>query len=84
MQDSQLRHGLDGLKGRVMVHPESTKRLITTKQAAERTGYTSDHISLLLRRKLVNGEKIGRDWLIDESSLIRYVKGKPKPGPKGR
>jgi excisionase family DNA binding protein len=59
-----------------------TRRLLTTKQAAEVAGYSPDHIGLLLRRKLIQGEKIGRDWLVDEKSLTKYIEASPKPGPK--
>lgn len=56
-------------------------RILTSTQAAELGGYTRDHIGLLLRRKIVQGKKVGRDWLVDASSLEGYVKRKPRPGP---
>lgn len=55
---------------------------LTSVEAASMTGYTPDHISLILRRGKVKGEKRGRDWLIDAGSLYGYVKEKPRPGRK--
>jgi hypothetical protein len=55
---------------------------LTCVEASSMTGYTSDHISLILRKGKLEGEKRGRDWLVDAGSLYRYVKEKPKPGPK--
>lgn len=57
-------------------------KLLTTSEAAELTGYTSDHIALLLRRKLVVGERKGRDWSVDAGALLRYIENDPTPGPK--
>lgn len=60
----------------------SKNRFITTKQAAARSGYSADHIGLLLRRGMLAGKKMGRDWFVYEQSLDRYVKSNPKPGRK--
>jgi excisionase family DNA binding protein len=58
------------------------KRLqLTTTQAARLTGYTRDHIGLLIRRELLSATKNGRDWLVDAQSLLDYVKKEPRPGP---
>ena len=54
---------------------------LTTTHAASLAGYTRDHIGLLLRRKIVLGNKVGRDWLVDAASLLDYVKKNPRPGP---
>ncbi len=61
---------------------------ITTKQAAELTGYTSDHIRRLIVGGKINGQRWGRDWQVDRKSLMAYVKAVehlgekrgPKPG----
>ena len=57
-------------------------KLLTTSEAAELTGYTSDHITLLMRRKLVAGQRRGRDWFVNAAALLKYVKDEPTPGPK--
>jgi excisionase family DNA binding protein len=58
--------------------------LMTTKEAAVRSGYSQDHIALLLRRGVLAGNKMGRDWFVDEKALNTYVKSNPKPGRKKR
>ncbi len=55
---------------------------LTSTKAAELAEYSRDHIGLLLRRKLIIGEKIGRDWMVSAKSLHDYIKKNPKPGPK--
>jgi hypothetical protein len=57
-------------------------RELTTIEAAKLSGYTADHITLLLRRKVLIGQKKGRDWFVEEDSLKKYVAAGPKPGRK--
>lgn len=57
---------------------------LTCLEASLLTGYTSDHISLLLRKGTINGQKRGRDWLLSAKSLYEYVQKKPHPGRKRR
>ena len=57
-------------------------RLITTKEGAARSGYSADHIGLLLRRGILAGKKMGRDWFVYEQALNTYVKSNPTPGRK--
>lgn len=57
-------------------------KTLTTSQAAQITGYTPDHLGLLIRRGSLKAEKVGRDWFIEPRSLYEYVKKKPKPGRK--
>jgi hypothetical protein len=58
------------------------KQQLTCLQSAELTGYTSDHISLMLRKGTLRGEKKGRDWFVEASSLYEYVQQNPRPGRK--
>jgi hypothetical protein len=58
------------------------KRQLTCIQAAELTGYTSDHVSLMLRKGKLRGEKKGRDWFVEASSLYEYIQENPQPGRK--
>jgi hypothetical protein len=46
--------------------------LVLIAEAAEQTGYTPQHISLLLRRKQVQGRKVGRIWLVDLDDLMQH------------
>jgi excisionase family DNA binding protein len=46
--------------------------LISTAEAQELTGYARDTMLRLLRSGRIEGEKSGREWLIDEDSLLAY------------
>lgn len=41
-------------------------------EAVEESSYTARHVSLLLRKGLVKGRKVGRIWLVDLDDLRRY------------
>lgn len=57
---------------------------LTTSEASGLTGYSSDHLGLLRRRKVIEGTKRGRDWLLDAQSLYTYVKSEPKRGRRAK
>jgi hypothetical protein len=65
-----------------LIEAATSKRKITTLEAADLTGYSPDHIGLLLRRKILEGKKIGRDWFVEAESLYEYVKKEIRPGRK--
>jgi excisionase family DNA binding protein len=46
---------------------------ITTKEAAELTGYRSAHIRYLAKEGHIIGRKFGRDWMIDRGGLQAYA-----------
>ena len=46
---------------------------ITTREAADLTGYHTVHIRRLIRDGHIRGRKFGRDWLLLESSLLAYA-----------
>jgi hypothetical protein len=46
--------------------------LVLIAQAAEESAYSAIHIRLLLRKRLVNGQKVGGTWLVDLDDLKRY------------
>ena len=54
---------------------------ISTKEAAEYTGYSQGHICYLLANGLVEGRKFGRDWFTTKEALDRYLATNPRPGP---
>jgi len=45
---------------------------ITTRAAAELTGYNLVYIRRLIKQKRVEAVKAGRDWLINQDSLLAY------------
>lgn len=63
--------------------------LITTWEASEIYNLSTSHLRLLLSKDKIKGRQArvtpNRSvWLIEESSLKKYIKSKPKPGPKPR
>jgi len=38
--------------------------MYTVKEAAEKLGISPGHVRRLLRKKIIKGEKLGRDWLV--------------------
>lgn len=52
-----------------MAEPE----FITTKEAADRLGYEVQHIRRLLHSGVLEGEKLGRDWVVRRDSVERRV-----------
>jgi len=55
---------------------------ISTKEAAEYTGYCEAHLRYLLRKGRVDGRKFGRDWFTTKEALQEYIATNPRPGPK--
>ena len=47
-------------------------QLVLIHQAAQKSEYTTRHISLLLRQGKVVGRREGRIWLVDIDDLRRY------------
>lgn len=45
---------------------------ITTRAAAELSGYTVVYIRRLIRKGRVEATRAGRDWLVNRSSLLAY------------
>jgi len=56
--------------------------LITVSEASALSGYTPQHIRLLIRQGIISARRAGGIWLVDVSSLQNYVEKAPKPGPK--
>ncbi|MFZ2983710.1 MAG: hypothetical protein WA053_01365, partial [Minisyncoccia bacterium] len=50
-----------------------TENLITTKDASELSGYTSDYLARLVRSGEISGKRIGHNWLIDNASLGLFL-----------
>jgi len=51
----------------------SGKRYISTRRAGKEHKYHSDYIGQLIRGGKVKGQKVGRSWYVDESSLSSYL-----------
>jgi len=46
---------------------------ITLSQAAKISGYTAEHLNLLCRKKILRGQKIGRNWNTTEDWLADFL-----------
>lgn len=49
------------------------RAFITTDDAAEQLQYTPQHIRRLVREGKLEGEKVGRDWLVTQESVAKHV-----------
>jgi hypothetical protein len=56
--------------------------LVLIVQAAQESEYSAIHIRLLLRKRLVNGQKVGGTWLVDVEDLKRYEQAMKQLGTK--
>jgi excisionase family DNA binding protein len=56
---------------------------ISTPEAAERSGLSKAYLTLLLRKGVLEGFQLSRDWLIYTDSLEQFLATPRKSGPKG-
>lgn len=56
--------------------------LVLIAQAAQESEYSAIHIRLLLRKRLVMGQKVGGTWLVDLDDLKRYEQEMQRLGTK--
>ena len=47
---------------------------ITTKEAAELTGYSPVSVRWMVREGKIEGQKFGRDWLVKRASVLEYTR----------
>jgi excisionase family DNA binding protein len=57
----------------MMTKDFSPTEWITTKEAAEMTGYNPEYIRQMIRNGRIAAEKKGRDWWIDHDSIEKYA-----------
>ena len=57
---------------------------LTTQQAAELSGYHSNHLRRLLRSGEIEGRKWGQSWQISRNSLNNYLKKAEQDDDKRR
>ena len=56
--------------------------LVLIAEAVKESGYTPQHISLLLRQGRIKGKKVGGTWLVDLDDLKRYEQEMNELGSK--
>ena len=49
------------------------EKILSTKEAAELSGYTPDYLARLTRAGKIKGERFGRSWCIDKRSLEHFM-----------
>jgi excisionase family DNA binding protein len=57
-------------------------RWITTKEAAELTGYAAAYFRQLIGRGRLQAHKIGRDWVLEKSEVLEYAEKMKRLGPE--
>lgn len=58
------------------------KGWMTTREAADLTGYNVKYLRNLVRRGRVEAHKVGRDWLVNRESLLAYKSRMDRLGPQ--
>jgi excisionase family DNA binding protein len=53
---------------------------LTTKEAAELSGYKPVSVRWMVREGKIEGQKMGRDWVVNRESLLNYVDKMEKLG----
>lgn len=56
--------------------------LLSVKDAAERLAVTQQHVRTLLRTRALEGQQIGKQWLIEPEALISYLEKQNDVNPK--
>jgi len=49
------------------------KQWITTQEAAELTGYSSELFRMLARKGAIKAQKLGRDWLLSREAVLDHL-----------
>ena len=62
---------------------ETNRECLTTAQAVERSGLSKTYLASLLRKGIIEGFQLSRDWFIYTDSLEKFLATPRKPGPKG-
>lgn len=57
---------------------------LTTYEASQKHKISQRHVWHLVSEEIVKGRQAGKVWLVDDTSLRKYLASKPKPGPKPR
>lgn len=55
---------------------------ITTKEASKLFKYTSSYLAHLVRTEKINGHRLGRSWIIEKDSLLRFIAQREKQDTK--
>lgn len=56
--------------------------LISLSEAAELSGLSSGYLRILVRKGMLEGKKIGRNWVTTEKAVRAYLARNRRRGPK--
>jgi|GEM_PF-2189397 len=54
------------------------KKFVKSRDAAKKTGYTTDYIGQLCREKEINARMVGRSWYVDLDDVVAHKKDKKR------
>ena len=82
--NDRFRTGSQADKETLRIAPlkEQLRDLISVTEASQLSGFTPDHIRKLIRKREIDGIKIGRNWLTTREAIRKYLKTERRPGPK--
>lgn len=62
---------------------DTSREYMTTPEAAKRSGLTRMYLAQLLRKGVLEGFQMGREWFLYTDSLEHFLAVPRKPGPRG-
>ncbi len=51
----------------------ATRSYLSTEEAAEILGYSRQHVRVLVRKGRLQGDRVGKNWLVSYSSVQEYI-----------
>jgi hypothetical protein len=60
----------------------TSANLIPLSEAAKLSGYSMGHLRYLISRGLLEGWKLGRNYITTEEAIETYLRSNPRPGRK--
>ncbi|HYT43105.1 MAG TPA: hypothetical protein VEP90_12240 [Methylomirabilota bacterium] len=67
----------------MLIDANTNRECLTTSQARKRSGLSNVYLAQLLRKGVVEGFKIDREWFIYNDSLEQFLATPRKSGPHG-
>lgn len=62
---------------------DTNREYMTTPEAARHSGLTRIYLAQLLRKGILEGFQLSRDWFVYFDSLEKFLASPRKPGPRG-
>ncbi len=68
---------------RMLKNIDTNREYMTTPEAAARSGLTRIYVAQLLRKGVLEGFQLSREWFVYSDSLEKFLASPRKPGPRG-